>query len=446
MSKETFKEKNSKNLEFVHSFRNSAGYINAFRGRTFVIAFGGEMLTDEQFAPLVHDIALLNSLGIKLVLVHGARPQIASRIKERKLSSDYHNDLRITDDNALVCVKEASSTVRADIEALLSIGLTNNPATCSRINVISGNFVTAQPYGVRDGIDYMHTGEVRKIDHNAINQALDHNAIVLLSPIGYSSTGEIFNLSVEDVATNAAITLNADKLIYLVDAKGVTNKRNSLIRELTLNEAKVLLQENNKLPVSIQHVLASAIKVCQNEIERTHILNRHIEGALLLELFTRDGCGTLITSQNFEDIRPATIDDLAGLIELITPLENEDILVRRSREKLEMELEHFTVVERDGMIIACAALYPFLQDNVAELACLAVHNDYQGENRGNQLLKYIEQQSKQLGIKQLFVLTTRTAHWFRERGYTASDIKKLPVKRKSLYNYQRQSKMFAKTI
>jgi len=446
MSKEKSKEKNNKNIEFVHSFRNSAGYINAFRGRTFVIAFGGEMLTDEQFAPLVHDIALLNSLGIKLVLVHGARPQIASRLKERKLASEYNNNIRITDDNALVCVKEASSSARADIEALLSIGLTNNPVTCPRISVISGNFVTAQPYGVRDGIDYMHTGEVRKIDHNAINQALENNSIVLLSPIGYSSTGEIFNLSVEDVATAAAIELNANKLIYLVDAKGVTNKRNTLIRELTLNDAKDLLNKNKKLPVSIQHCLDSAIKACQNEIERTHILNRHIEGALLLELFTRDGCGTLITSENFEDVRPATIDDLASLIELITPLENEDILVRRSREKLEMELDHFTVVERDGMIIACAALYPYLQEQVGELACLTVHPDYQGENRGNQLLKYIEQQAKQLSINQLFVLTTRTAHWFRERGYAASDIKKLPVKRKSLYNYQRQSKMFAKTI
>ena len=336
--------------------------------------------------------------------------------------------------------------MRADIEALLSIGLTNNPSNSSRINVISGNFVTAQPYGVREGIDYMHTGEVRKIDHNAINLALDNNSIVLLSPIGYSPTGEIFNLSVEDVATTAAIALNANKLIYLVDAKGVTNKRNSLIRELTLNDAKDLLATNKKLSAPIQHVLGSAIEACQNEIERTHILNRHIEGALLLELFTRDGCGTLITSQNFEDMRPATIDDLAGLIELISPLENEDILVRRSREKLEMELEHFTVVERDGMIIACAALYPYLHEKIGELACLAVHADYQGESRGDQLLKYIEQQSKQLGLNQLFVLTTRTAHWFRERGYAASDIKKLPVKRKSLYNYQRQSKMFAKTI
>ena len=440
------KEKDIKNIEFVHSFRNSSGYINAFRGRTFVIAFGGEMLTDEQFAPLVHDIALLNSLGIKLVLVHGARPQIESRLKERKFASEYVNDIRVTDDNALICVKEASSSVRADIEALLSIGLTNSPVSCSRISVISGNFVTAQPYGVRDGVDYMHTGEVRKIDHTAINQVLENNSITLLSPIGYSSTGEIFNLSVEDVATAAAIELNADKLIYLVDAKGVTNKRKSLIRELTMDDAKNLLEENKKLDAPIQRCLASAIKACKNDIERTHILNRHIEGALLLELFTRDGCGTLITSESFEDIRPATIEDLAGLIELLTPLENEDILVRRSREKLEMEIEHFTVVERDGMIIACAALYPYLQDKVAELACLAVHPDYQGNSRGDQLLKYIERQTKQLGIKQLFVLTTRTAHWFRERGYSASDIKKLPVKRKSLYNYQRQSKMFAKDI
>lgn len=440
------KEKNNKDIEFVNSFRNSAGYINAFRGRTFVIAFGGEMLTDEQFAPLVHDIALLNSLGIKLVLVHGARPQIESRLKSRKLKSEYCNGLRITDDNALACVKEASSSVKADIEALLSTGITNSPIACSRISVISGNFVTAQPYGIRDGVDFKHTGEVRKIDHNAINHALNNNSIVLLSPIGYSSTGEIFNLSIEDVATSAAIELKADKLIYLVDAKGVTNKRKSLIRELTLSDAKNIIDDNKKLEAPIQRCLLSAIKVCQHEIKRTHILNRHIEGALLLELFTRDGCGTLITPENFEDIRSATIEDLASLIELISPLEDEDILVRRSREKLEMEIEHFTVVERDGMIVACAALYPYLKDKVAELACLAVHPDYQGKNRGDQLLKYIERQSKQLGIEQLFILTTRTAHWFRDRGYKLSDIKKLPVKRKSLYNFQRQSKIFLKSI
>ncbi|MFK5915834.1 MAG: amino-acid N-acetyltransferase [Woeseiaceae bacterium] len=440
------KVKNNNTMEFIHSFRNSAGYINAFRGRTFVIAFGGEMLADEQFVPLVHDIALLNSLGIKLVLVHGARPQIESRLKERKFKNHYNNDIRITDDKALTCVKEASSSVRADIEALLSIGVANSPSGASRISVVSGNYVTAQPYGIRDGIDYLHTGEVRKIDHNAINHALENNSIVLLSPIGYSSTGEIFNLSVEDVATAAAIELQADKLIYLVDAKGITNKRNTLIRELTLNDANTLLETNNKLTPTVQRCLSSAIKSCQHDVERTHVLNRHIEGALILELFTRDGCGSLITSENFEDVRSATIEDLAGLIELISPLEEDGILVRRSREKLEMEIEYFTVVERDGMIVACAALYPYVNDNIAELACLAVHKDYRDQRRGKQLLKYIEKKTKQLGISKIFVLTTRTAHWFREQGYKTSDIKKLPIKRKSLYNFQRQSKMFAKNI
>lgn len=440
------KDKNNSDIEFVRSFRNSSGYINAFRGRTFVIAFAGEMLTDEQFAPLVHDIALLNSLGIKLVLVHGARPQIESRLKERNYPGEYHHDIRVTDDNALICVKEACSSVRADIEALLSIGISNSPASSTRINVISGNFVTAQPYGVRDGIDFLHTGEVRKIDHKAINRVLENNAIVLLSPMGYSPSGEIFNLSMEDVATSAAIQLKADKLIYLVDAKGVTNKRKSLIRELTMAASKKLLAENSKLDKTIQRCLVSAIKACNSNVERTHILNRHIEGALLLELFTRDGCGSLITPESLEEIRPAKVEDLAGLIELISPLEAEDILVKRSREKLEMEIEYFTVIERDGMIIACVALYPYLKDKVAEIACLAVHPDYQNNQRGNALLQFTEQKTKQLGIEQLFVLTTRTAHWFREHGYVASDITKLPVKRKSLYNYQRKSKMFAKTI
>jgi len=434
------------NSDFVTSFRNSSGYINAFRGRTFVIAFGGEMLADEQFIPLVQDIALLNSLGIKLILVHGARPQIESRLKERKSKIQYVNGIRITDDAALTCVKEASSSVRADIEALLSMGLSNTPSHATRISVISGNFVTAQPVGIRDGIDYLHTGEVRRIDHHAITQSLAANTIVLLSPIGYSSTGEIFNLSAEDVATAAAITTGADKLIYLVDDKGVTDKRKRLLRELNINEASNLLAQNDKLTISMQHILKSSIKACEHEVERSHIINRHIEGALLLELFTRDGCGTLITAENYEDIRSATLDDIGGLLTLIKPLEDDGILVKRSHEKLEMEIDHFTVVERDGMIVACAALYPYVKDKVAELACLAVHPDYQNNNRGNHLLKFIEKKTKNIGIEQLFVLTTRTAHWFRERGFATSDIKKLPVKRKSLYNYQRNSKMFSKII
>ena len=432
--------------EFVRWFRNSSPYINAFRNRTFVVAFGGEMLADAQFANLVHDLVLLNSLGVRLVLVHGTRPQIEQCLQHHKADFEYVNGRRITDDVALSCVKQAAGNVRVDIEALLSMGLTNLPMAGARIRVVSGNFVTAQPLGIRQGVDYCHTGEVRRIDSQAIHQHLNEGALVLLSPVGYSPTGEIFNLTAHDVATATAIQLQADKLIHLVDGKGITDNRHRLLRELTLEQAEALLAGNHKLNEDAANSLASAISACRHDVPRTHIISRQVDGALLLELFSRDGCGSLVMQDQFEDTRQATLNDIGGILELIAPMEKDEILVRRSRERLEMEIDHFTVVERDGMIVACAALYPFIDEKVSELACLAVHPDYRNQGRGDALLKYIERQSRQLGIKQLFVLTTRTAHWFRERGFKAGKLEKLPIKRRELYNYQRNSKVFIKDM
>lgn len=430
---------------FVRWFRDSSPYINAFRGRTFVISFGGEVIAEEQFASLVHDIALLNSLGVRLVLVHGARPQIEERLKERGAEIRYVNGLRVTDEPALACVKEAAGAVRVEIEALLSMGLANSPMAGACIRVASGNYVTAQPLGVREGIDYLHTGEVRRIDVDAMNRQLHDGAIVLLSPLGYSPTGEVFNLSAEDVATAAAIQIKADKLIYLIDAPGL-EQEGELVRELNLAEAETQLAEHSELPDELVKCLFSAVYACHGGVHRAHLIDRHVDGSLLLELFTRDGIGTLVTSDLFEDMRQASIDDVGGILEMIGPLESEGVLVRRSRELLEMEIDHFTVVERDGAIIACAALYPFPEEGVGELACLAVHPDYRDEGRGEALLEYIERQAANLGIHQLFVLTTRTAHWFRERGFEPGTLKALPVKRQALYNYQRSSKVFIKQI
>jgi len=412
-----------------------------------VVAFGGEMLTDAQFAPLVHDIALLNSLGVRLVLVHGARPQIEERLKERKIEANYVKGLRITDDEALKCVKEAAGSVRVEIESLLSMGVSNTPMDSADIRVVSGNYVTAQPLGIRDGVDYLHTGEVRSIDAEAVHWQLDDGAIVLLSPVGYSPTGEVFNLSAEDVATAAAIQLQADKLIYLMDSEGIKDDQQQLIRELTLANAQQLLTTAAAaLPEDVSKYLRSATAVCEAGIPRTHLINRHIDGGILLELFTRDGIGLLITAESFEDTRQAAIDDVVGLLELLAPLEEDGILVRRSRERIEMEIEHFTVVERDGMIVACAAMYPYANDKMAELACLVVHPDYRKQNRGEVLYSYLEKQAKQQGLKRLFVLTTRTAHWFQERGFEEADIKQLPMEKQALYNLQRNSKVFMKKI
>ena len=430
---------------FVRWFRDSSPYINAFRGRTFVIAFGGEVIAVEQFASLVHDIALLNSLGVRLVLVHGARPQIEARLNERGAKLHYVNGLRVTDAEALACVKEAAGAVRVEIEALLSMGLANSPMAGAGIRVNSGNYVTAQPLGVREGVDYLHTGEVRRIDAEAINRQLSENAIVLLSPIGYSPTGEVFNLSAEDVATAAAIQLKAEKLIYLCDAPGL-EQDGELVREINLNEADKVLAEHAELSDEMVRGLFSGSYACRNGVRRAHLIDRHIDGSLLLELFTRDGIGTLITSESFEDMRQACIEDVGGILELIEPLEHEGVLVRRSRELLEMEIEHFTVVERDGAIIACAALYPFPEEGFGELACMAVHRNYRNRGRGDALLEYIERQARNFGIDKLFVLTTRTAHWFRERGFEEATLNDLPMQKQAMYNYQRRSKVFIKPL
>ncbi len=432
--------------QFVDWFRQSSPYIHAFRGRMFVVAFGGDVVAGEGFAHLVHDLALLNSLGIKLVLVHGARPQIEQRLKEANAKIDYINNLRVTNDKALPCVQQAIASVRVEIEAQLSMGLANSPMAGARIRVASGNFVTAQPLGIHDGIDYQHTGKVRRIDVDGIEQQHAHNSIVLLSPLGYSPTGEIFNLSLNDVACSAAVQLQADKLIHLTELYGSKASRKKFLRQFSVSEAEKFLNKQNKPNETFSRDMQSATHACRHGVQRAHLIDQHIDGGLLLELFTRDGVGSLITDDIYEGLRQADINDVGGIIELISPLEENGTLVKRSREHLETEIEQFTVVERDGMIIACAALYPTNKQAMVELACLAVHPDYQNEGRGDHLLNWMEQQVKAMGGEKLFVLTTHTAHWFRERGFKAADIKGLPGKRRSLYNYQRNSKIFIKNI
>jgi amino-acid N-acetyltransferase len=431
---------------FVHWFRSAAPYIHGFRGKTFVIAFGGELVADGGFVQLAHDVNLLNSLGVRLVLVHGVRPQVEARLTENGTAIRYANGLRVTDDAALACVKEAAGTVRVEIEALLSLGLSNTPMAGADIRVASGNFVTAMPLGVRDGVDLLHTGEVRKIDAAAIRRRLDQHDIVLLSPIGYSPTGEIFNLSLEDVATQAAVELAADKLIFLMDTEGVPDKGRAIRNALTVNEARQVLEKSRKLPEDVAYYLPCAIAACTQGVKRAHLISRHRDGALLSELFTREGVGTLVTPAPLETLRPATIDDVGGILGLIEPLEREGILVRRSRELLEMEIERFLVLESDGVVAGCAALYPFPEEQAAELACLAVAKDFRGRGFGDLLLAEAEKNGKKAGFKQLFVLTTRTEHWFEERGFVDSSPDQLPKSKQVLYNYKRRSKVLQKPL
>ena len=446
--------------EFVSWFRSVAPYIHAFGGKTFVIAFGGEVVDDGQFVSLSHDLNLLASLEVRIVLVHGARPQIESRLKRANLETKLAGGLRVSDDQTMEVVKEANGSIRVEIESLLSMGLVNSPMAGSDIRVASGNFVTAKPIGVLEGVDLQHTGEVRKVDAIGIQKRLDDGEMVLLSPLGYSPTGEAFNLSLEDVAVSTAIALDADKLIFLMDSSGVHNARGELLREMTSQKAKNLLHhvKNNHFENSENlhetpnitedeaYYLPAAIKACDHGVARTHLICRHTDGAILQELFTHDGIGTMVTEMPLESMRQAEIDDVGALLQLIEPLEAEGILVRRGRERLEMEIEQFYVMEHDGRVIGCAALYPFLQEKTAEFACLAIHQAYRGGGRGDRLFHYCEEQAKELGFKTIFCLTTRTEHWFLERGFIEKTVTDLPAEKQKIYNLQRRSKVFVKKL
>jgi len=410
----------------IRWFRNTAPYINAHRGKTFVLMMGGELAQHENFAHIVHDIALLNSLGIKLVLVHGSRPQIAERLERAGLETQFHNKLRITDAAAMEHVKDAAGSLRAQFEALLSMGLPNSPMQGASIRVCSGNFVTAKPLGVVDGVDFHHTGQVRRIDSVGINQQLDENSIVLLSPLGYSPTGEIFNLPLEDIAVQCARTIGAEKLMLFGSAPGITDANGELLRQCAVGA----IDQLNIAEPEQASLLHTASLACAAGVPRCHVIGYRDDCALLEELFTHDGSGTLIANDDYEQSRTATIDDVGGIIELIEPLEAQGVLLKRSRELLETEIAHFRLLERDGRILACAALYPF----------------YRGGQRGQRLLKELEQEARRQGLDKVFVLTTQTTHWFIEQGFKETSQEALPDQRQALYNLQRNSKVFIKVL
>ncbi|CAE6949862.1 N-acetylglutamate synthase [Pseudomonas marincola] len=430
--------------DYVNWLRHASPYINAHRDCTFVVMLPGEGVAHPNFGNIVHDLVLLHSLGVRLVLVHGSRSQIEARLNARGITPHFHRDMRVTDGPTLECVIDAVGQLRIAIEARLSMDMAASPMQGARLRVASGNFVTARPIGVVDGVDYHHTGEVRRVDRKGIGRLLDERSIVLLSSLGYSPTGEIFNLACEDVATRAAIDLGADKLLLFGADCGLLDENGALIRELRPQQVP---QHMQRLAGNYQaELLEAAAQACKAGVRRTHIVSYAEDGALLNELFTRTGNGTLVAQEQFESLREATIDDVGGLIELISPLEDQGILVRRSREVLEREIEQFSIVEREGLIIACAALYPIADSDFAELACLAVNPAYRHGGRGDELLARIESRARALGMKTLFVLTTRTAHWFRERGFVPSSVERLPAARASLYNFQRNSKVFEKAL
>jgi len=431
--------------DFIRWFRQTAPYLHAFRGRTFVVAFGGEMIAERaRFAHFIQDVNLLAALGIRLVLVHGARPQIEAELKAKRIRSRYAKGLRVTDAQALVAVKHAAGVLRVEIEALLSQGLPNSPMAGASIRVASGNYIAARPIGVVDGVDYQYTGLVRKVDAQAIARRLEAGEVVLVPHTGYSPTGEVFNLSWEDVAENVAVALRADKLLLFVD-RLPTDRKDAVLGELTARQAEALLKDT-RLGAHTTRAIRHALRALGAGVGRAHLISRRTWGATPLELFTHSGVGTMITADPVQRLREARLEDVGGIVALIEPLEADGTLVKRGRARLEREIGNFLVIEHDGVIVGCAALYPFAADKAAELACLAVAPDARDAGHGERLLRACEEFARGRKIRKLFALTTRAEHWFLAQGFKPADPAALPGERQALYNWRRGSKVFLKRI
>lgn len=433
-------------VNFVDFFRSTAPYIHDHRDKTLVILITGETWDGDYWSSLLHDLALLNSLGQKVVAVYGARPQINRALNDQGLSSGFHQHYRITDHRALNIIAEVHGRLKGQIESQLSLGMVNSPMQHARVRCVSGNFVTAKPLGVIDGTNMHFTGKVRRVDHEAISQQLEQGNVVLINHLGYSPTGEIFNLSAEQVAVEVAAAINSDKLV-IVGNNALALENQSPFKAFVPSECEKILQQHQPTDPGYPE-LEAAMAACKKGVSRCHLVSCQDDGSLLMELYTRNGKGALITKQPYDSLRQARIDDVVGILDLLEPLEQKGVLVKRSRELLESEINHFMVNELDGKIIGCAALYPFEEGDchMAELACVAIDKNYRQQARGEHLLFVVENEARSIGVEKLFVLTTSTAHWFIERGFKAASTEDLPKQKQSLYNYQRNSQVFIKEL
>lgn len=443
------------NFTFVPWFRSVAPYIHMHRGKTFVVGVCGEAIAAGKLAHIAQDLALIQSMGVKIVLVHGFRPQVNEQLKAKGHAAKYSHGMRITDEVALDCAQEAAGQLRYEIEAAFSQGLPNTPMAGATVRVISGNFITARPVGIVDGVDFQHSGLVRKVDVAGITRTLDMGAMVLLSPFGFSPTGEAFNLTMEGVATEVAMALQADKLIFVSEVPGIRihatepeSEDNPIDTELPLAAAELLLAQLPKAtqPTDTAFYLQHCVKACEGGVERSHIIPFAVDGALLLEVYVHDGIGTMVVDEKLEELREATSDDVGGILQLIEPFEKDGTLVKRDRTEIERDIGNYTILEHDGVIFACAALYPYPESKTAEMAALTVSPEVQGQGDGEKIMRRIEQRAKAMGVESIFVLTTRTMHWFLKRGFQNVEPDWLPEARKRKYNWDRKSQVLVKKL
>ncbi len=431
--------------EFANWFRETTPYISVYRGKTFVVSLCGAALMHDNLTNIVHDLALLQVLGVRLVIVHGARPQLDAALTD----SVRQGGLRITRESDLPIITAELGKLRSLLEVRFSNGLPGSPLHNSEINLVSGNFVAARPIGIRAGVDHQFTGQVRSLRTDALRALLDSGAIVLLGPTGISPSGQVYNLAAEDLAAETAIALGATKLITFAPEPYISDATGQVLPELTPGQLDALLATLDPGHPDGGR-LAAMLRACRAGVPRCQQVSFAQDGTLLTELFTADGQGSQLSEAPFRNVRAATPADLSAIVALIRPLEQQGALVRRSRLALEQDIGTFLVAEVDDKVFGCCALTPFIDkfEDALELACLAVHPSQRNSKSplGEQLLAAAESAGAHRGFNKLFVLTTEADDWFIEHGFKRADLTSLPLQRQKQYDKTRNSNVLVKSL
>lgn len=414
-------------------------YVPQFRDKTFILSVDGAIVTDENFANLLLDVAVLRSLNIRVVLVHGISAQLRALAQEQGVQPSDLDGSGVTDEATLRLALMAANRLTHEILEGLSANDLRAAAT---------NAIVAHPMGIRHGVDHLFTGRVERVDAELLQTLLGHDIIPVIPPLGFDGDGRTYRVNSDSVALAVAQALRAVKLMFITASEGLY-WRGQLIRQMMVGELEALLEKHGGdfAPQSLSKARHAAA-ACRSGVQRVHIINGREDEGLLAEVFSNEGIGTLIYADEYQQIRPARKKDVRAILALTRQAVQSEELVRRTRANIEKSLGDFYIFEIDQNPVACVALHAWPEYGKGELACLYVSPSHENQGIGRKLIQFVENKAREAGLNELFALSTQAFTYFQSKaGFAEGTPDDLPPARREKYEQSgRNSKILIKKL
>ncbi|MCL1945674.1 MAG: amino-acid N-acetyltransferase [Chitinivibrionia bacterium] len=414
----------------IDTIRQTFGYLQKYKDSIFVIKIDGRLILHPIFQMLIRDVVLLHNLGIKIVFIPGTRVRINGILSSFGIETQEHNGKRISSEEALPFIKMAAFDVANQVMTMF----VENGA-----NSVIGDWIRARAIGVVDGVDFQYSGSVDRVDSESIMKILENNMIPIFPNIGWSLSGKPYNISSHELALKISVALGAEKLFFVTDF-GAISINGSQVSQLTINDAKRLLDEKKGDENEETQLLKLSYEAAKSGVKRVHIVGGHGDGTLLKEIFGNIGQGTMIYTNEYDNIRKLTHSDIPEILRITRPLVEKGILVERSTEDVTETIDEFYGYEVDKILHAVAALHSFDDANV-EIYCVAVDGVYSGMGIGKKMVSFLITLAKSQNKKRLFLLTTKTSDWFEELDFVETTPENLPKAKRDSYNQDRKSRV-----